>query len=74
MIFNMVSALAFQVDRSRTIRPRMADRPGLSFSDCTDGFQTGIIVDTCFTPGFRRQTECEPCTCQDQLFTYTAVT
>jgi hypothetical protein len=25
------------------------------------------------TPGFRRQTECEPCTCQDQLFTYTAV-
>jgi hypothetical protein len=28
----------------------------------------------CVTPGFRRQTECEPCTCQDQLFTYTAVT
>jgi hypothetical protein len=26
------------------------------------------------TPGFRRQTECEPCTCQDRLFTYTAVT
>jgi hypothetical protein len=26
------------------------------------------------TPGFRRQTECEPCTCQNQLFTYTAVT
>jgi hypothetical protein len=26
------------------------------------------------TPGSRRQTECEPCTCQDQLFTYTAVT
>jgi hypothetical protein len=26
------------------------------------------------TPGFRRQTECEPCTCQDQQFTYTAVT
>jgi chromosome segregation ATPase len=26
------------------------------------------------TPGFRRQTECEPCTCQDQLFTYTVVT
>jgi hypothetical protein len=25
-------------------------------------------------PGFRRQTECEPCTCQDQQFTYTAVT
>jgi hypothetical protein len=26
------------------------------------------------TPGFRRQTECEPCTCQDQQFMYTAVT
>jgi hypothetical protein len=26
------------------------------------------------TPGFRRQTECEPCTCQDQQFTYMAVT
>jgi hypothetical protein len=26
------------------------------------------------TPGFRRQTECEPCTCQDQKFTYTAIT
>jgi hypothetical protein len=26
------------------------------------------------TPGFRRQTECEPCKCQDQQFTYTAVT
>jgi hypothetical protein len=28
----------------------------------------------CVTPGFRRQTECKPCTCQDQQFTYTAVT
>jgi hypothetical protein len=26
------------------------------------------------TPDFRRQTESEPCTCQDQQFTYTAVT
>jgi hypothetical protein len=26
------------------------------------------------TPSFKRQTECEPCTCQDQQFTYTAVT
>jgi hypothetical protein len=26
------------------------------------------------TPGFGRQTECEPCTCQDQKFTYTAIT
>jgi hypothetical protein len=36
-------------------------------SDCSDGSHS-------VTPGFRRQTECEPCTCQDQLFTYTAVT
>jgi hypothetical protein len=28
----------------------------------------------CVTPGFRRQTECEPCMCQDQQFTYTVVT
>jgi hypothetical protein len=36
-----------------------------------------VLVDigsAAVTPGFRRQTECEPCTCQDQLFTYTAVT
>ena len=26
------------------------------------------------TPGFGRQTECEPCTCQDQKLTYTAIT
>jgi hypothetical protein len=26
------------------------------------------------TPGFRRQTECEPCACQDQKFTYIAIT
>jgi hypothetical protein len=26
------------------------------------------------TPGFRKQTECELCTCQDQQFTYTTVT
>jgi hypothetical protein len=32
----------------------------------------GFIISV--TPGFRRQTECEPCTCQDQQFTYTAVT
>jgi hypothetical protein len=25
------------------------------------------------TPGFGRQTECEPCTCQDKKLTYTAV-
>jgi hypothetical protein len=33
-----------------------------------------IMVDLVVTPGFRRQTECEPCTCQDQQFTYTSVT
>jgi hypothetical protein len=37
---------------------------------CGVGGQVAVVV----TPGFRRQTECEPCTCQDQLFTYTAVT
>jgi hypothetical protein len=37
------------------------------FMDYLDKF---VVV----TPGFRRQTECEPCTCQDQQFTYTAVT
>jgi hypothetical protein len=26
------------------------------------------------TPGFGRQTECEPCMCQDQKLTYTAIT
>jgi hypothetical protein len=26
------------------------------------------------TPGFARQTECEPCTCQDQKLTYTTIT
>jgi hypothetical protein len=26
------------------------------------------------TPGFGRQTECEPCTCQDQKLTYTSIT
>jgi hypothetical protein len=28
----------------------------------------------CVTLGFGRQTECEPCTCQDQKLTYTAIT
>jgi hypothetical protein len=35
---------------------------------------SGTVIRGTVTPGFRRQTECEPCTCQDQLFTYTAVT
>jgi hypothetical protein len=37
-------------------------------------FRDMSIMRADVTPGFRRQTECEPCTCQDQLFTYTAVT
>jgi hypothetical protein len=49
---------------------------------CRFGVPSRIITDnrTQFTsrlfvtPDFRRQTECEPCTCQDQQFTYTAVT
>jgi hypothetical protein len=32
------------------------------------------LCNCCVTPGFRRQTECEPCTCQDQQFMYTAIT
>jgi hypothetical protein len=47
MYFNLVSALVFQVDRSRTIWPGLADRPGLTFSDSTNTFQTGIIAITC---------------------------
>jgi hypothetical protein len=33
-----------------------------------------LVASLGVTPGFRRQTECEPCTCQDQQFTYTIVT
>jgi hypothetical protein len=46
MLFNMVSALAFHIDKSRTVRPRMANCPGLTFFDSTNRFQTGIIVIT----------------------------
>jgi hypothetical protein len=42
--------------------------------DMKSAFLNGSIKEEVVTPGFRRQTECEPCTCQDQLFTYTAVT
>jgi hypothetical protein len=44
VLFNMVSAMAFHVDKSRTIQPSLADRPGLTFSDSTDRFQARIIV------------------------------
>jgi hypothetical protein len=35
---------------------------------------TTILLTMIVTPGFGRQTECEPCTCQDQKLTYTAIT
>jgi hypothetical protein len=44
------------------------NRKARSFSFCK------IIEMYSITPGFRRQTKYEPCTCQDQQFTYTAVT
>jgi hypothetical protein len=31
-------------------------------------------TDQVVTPNFSRQTECEPCTCQDHKFTYTPIT
>jgi hypothetical protein len=40
------SALIFQVDRSRTVQPKRADRPGLTFSNSTDRFQTVFIAAT----------------------------
>jgi hypothetical protein len=46
VLFNMVSAVAFHIDKSRTVRPRLANCPGLTFFDSTDRFQTGIIVVT----------------------------
>jgi hypothetical protein len=46
VMFNIVSALASHVDRSQTVRPRQVDCPGLTFSDSSDMFQTGIIAVT----------------------------
>jgi hypothetical protein len=48
---------------------KMCNIPTTVFHACNTSF-----ILSCVTPGFRRQTECEPCTCQDQQFTYTAVT
>ena len=42
----IASALVFYIDRSRTVRPRRADRPGLTFSYSTDMFQTVFIAVT----------------------------
>jgi hypothetical protein len=49
--------------------PAVCNPEGLQITQDADGHR---IINV--TPGFRRQTECEPCTCQDQLSTYTAVT
>jgi hypothetical protein len=54
------------------VRERIgADRPIPPGSGRERGRDSACAV---VTPGFRRQTECEPCTCQDQQFTYTTVT
>jgi hypothetical protein len=34
--------------------------------------EMSLFIDV--TPDFGRQSECEPCTCQDQKLTYTAIT
>jgi hypothetical protein len=44
MNFNLVNALAFQVDRSRIVRPGLAGHPGLICSNSTNMFQTRIIA------------------------------
>jgi hypothetical protein len=55
------------------VRPQLA--PTVSSAETTSSSCHHLSTDDSgVTPGFRRQTECEPCTCQDQLFTYTAVT
>jgi hypothetical protein len=46
VLFKLVSALAFHINRSRTVRPRRVDRPGLTFFDSTSKFQTIFIAVT----------------------------
>jgi hypothetical protein len=75
----MASQLGVRQPGPSQQRPRLAVLPvdGRRTTTTTPLPGTDIIPDdrrTRVTPGFRRQTECEPCTCQDQLFTYTAVT
>jgi transcription factor E2F7/8 len=38
------------------------------------GKRSDFVYGPFVTPGFGRQTECEPCTWQDQELTYTAIT
>jgi hypothetical protein len=51
-----------------------APAAGAEKADIEEGDAEEEIDYNIVTPGFRRQTECEPCTCQDEQFTYTAVT
>jgi hypothetical protein len=45
-LFQLVSALVFHINRSWTVRPKRADRTGLTFSDNTVRFQTVFIAVT----------------------------
>jgi hypothetical protein len=74
--------MALPVDVA-VLRPRLGDveappKPRSSLSSMAEAESEPLgrarQRSSAVTPGFRRQTECEPCTCQDQLFTYTAVT
>jgi hypothetical protein len=65
VLFNMVSALAFHIDRSWTVRPRLANRSVLTFSDSTDRFQMGIIVVT--GTADRPTIGCRPFTCVQNM-------
>jgi hypothetical protein len=41
---------------------------------CCTGLCPNPLVEEDVTLSFGRQTECEPCTCQDQNLTYTTIT
>jgi hypothetical protein len=64
------SILSGMVDRSNLYH--LPHREGARRASATSAIGRGRGWSV--TPGFRRQIECEPCTCQDQQFTYTAVT
>jgi hypothetical protein len=46
VLFKLVSALVFHINGTWTVRPRLADHPGLTFSDTANKFQTVIIAVT----------------------------